>query len=117
VLLDGIAFGGLNVVDLPTLAGRLARPCIAVMRRQPDLEAVAHAVRKLPRADARLELLRRAGPIHERGHFVFQVQGLEAAEAGDALERLTDTGHVPEVLRLAHLIGSAVQGGESSHRA
>src|SRR5213082_2973835 len=60
VLLDGIAFGGFNLVDLPRLAAVLQRPCVAVMRKQPDLPAMA---------------------------------------------RLTDRGHVPEALRLAHLIG------------
>ena len=29
----------------------------------------------------------------------------------------TDNGHVPEALRLAHFIGSAVMTGESSNRA
>ncbi len=117
VLLDGIAFGGLNVVDLPALAGRLGRPCISVMRKPPDLEGMARAIRHLPRPEARLALLQKAGPIHQSGHFVFQCQGLEPQAAAEALARLTDTGHVPEPLRLAHLIGAAIEGGQSSHRA
>ena len=117
VLLDGIAFGGLNVVDLPALAAAVERPCMAVMRRLPDLPAMERAIRKLPRPTRRLERLRRAGPIHSRPPFVFQVCGLDPERAHDALLRLTDTGHVPEALRLAHLIGSAVQGGQSRGRA
>jgi uncharacterized protein len=117
VLLDGIAFGGFNVVDLPRLAERLGKPCVAVMRRMPDLEAVERALRHLPRAERRLELLRRAGPIHQLGGFTFQVQGAEPAWVAEALKRLTDRGRVPEALRLAHLIGSAVVTGESSKRA
>src|SRR5690242_20429114 len=31
VLLDGIAFGGFNLVDLPRLASALRRPCVSVM--------------------------------------------------------------------------------------
>lgn len=117
VLLDGIAVGGLNVVDLPALAEAVGRPCVAVMRRMPDREAMERAIRKLPQPERRLERLRRAGPIHRRTPFVFQVCGLEADEAHDALVRLTDTGHVPEALRLAHLIASAVRDGESRGRA
>ncbi len=117
VLLDGIALGGFNVVDLPRLAGQLERPCLAVMRHPPDLRAVEAALGHLPRACARLELLRRAGPIHRSGGFVFQAQGLEPEDAAAALGRLTDRGAVPEPLRLAHLIGSAVQTGESGRRA
>ncbi|HEX8698025.1 MAG TPA: DUF99 family protein [Myxococcaceae bacterium] len=117
VLLDGIAFGGFNVVDLPTLAARLKRPCVAVMRRLPDLNAVEQALRRLPRPERRLALIQRAGPIHQLGGFTFQVQGAEPAEVVEALKRVTDRGLVPEPLRLAHLIGSAVVTGESSHRA
>jgi hypothetical protein len=117
VLLDGVAFGGLNVVDLEALASRLARPCIAVMRRAPDLAAVARAVRRLPRPERRLDLLRRAGPVHRQGGFVFQVRGAEPEPTARALARLTDRGAVPEALRLAHLVASAVRTGESGHRA
>jgi endonuclease V-like protein UPF0215 family len=117
VLLDGIAFGGFNVVDLPRLAEEVCRPCLAVMRRPPDLAAVEAALRRLPRAEARLALLRRAGPVHELGGFVFQVQGAAPADAAAALARITDRGAVPEPLRLAHLVGAAVRTGESGRRA
>lgn len=117
VLLDGIAFGGFNVVDLPRLAAELGRPCLAVMRRPPDLVAVETALRHLPRAPARLRLLARAGPVHRAGGFVFQVQGTSPEAAAAALARVTDRGAVPEPLRLAHLIGAAVRTGESGRRA
>lgn len=117
VLLDGIAFGGFNVVDLPALAAALDRPCAAVMRRAPDLEAVERAVRRLPRAAERLETLRRAGPIHRVGAFVFQVSGATPGETGLALARLTDRGAVPEPLRLAHMVAGAVATGQSGNRA
>ncbi len=117
VLLDGIAFGGFNVVDLAALAHALARPCVAVMRRPPDLAAVERAIGRLPRAARRLDVLRRAGPIHRVGSFVFQVRGADPAETARALARLTDRGAVPEPLRLAHLVAGAVRTGESGNRA
>jgi endonuclease V-like protein UPF0215 family len=117
VLLDGIALGGFNVVDLETLAERLRRPCVAVMRRPPDLDAVASAVGRLSSPERRLALLRRAGPVHRVGGFVFQVRGADPAETARALARLTDRGAVPEPLRLAHLVGAAFVRGESGRRA
>jgi endonuclease V-like protein UPF0215 family len=117
VLTDGIAFGGFNVVDLERLAAALARPCVAVMRRPPDLAAVERALRSLSGADRRLAVLRRAGPVHRYGGFTFQVQGAAPEAAGRALARLTDRGAVPEPLRLAHLVGAAVERGESGRRA
>jgi endonuclease V-like protein UPF0215 family len=117
VLLDGIAFGGFNVVDLAALAVALGRPCVAVMRRPPDLAAVERAIARLPAAPRRLAVLRRAGPIHHRGAFWFQVRGGDPDRVGEALARITDRGMVPEPLRLAHLVGSAVRTGESGRRA
>jgi endonuclease V-like protein UPF0215 family len=117
ILLDGIAFGGFNVVDLPRLNERLGRPCVAVMRRPPDRPAIDRALRRLPRPEKRSRLLDRAGPIHRQGSFVFQVQGAGPGVIAAALKRITDTGNVPEALRLAHLIGSAIVTGESGRRA
>lgn len=117
VLLDGLSFGGFNVVDLPELASTLRRPCVAVMRRPPDLEAIRLALKRLPRPERRVELMRRAGPVHQLGGFVFQVQGGEPEEIASALGTVTDRGRVPEPLRLAHLIGAAIETGESSRRA
>jgi uncharacterized protein len=117
VLLDGLSLGGFNLVDLAALASRLDRPCVAVMRRPPDLAAMERAIRRLPRPERRLSLLFSAGPVHLRPPFAFQAQGAGADEVADALARLTDRGHVPEPLRLAHLIGAAVRRGESGRRA
>jgi uncharacterized protein len=117
VLLDGLSFGGFNLVDLEALALRVGRPCVAVMRRPPDLAAVERAVRRLPRPERRLALLARAGPVHLHPSFAFQVRGADPDAIADALRRLTDRGNVPEPLRLAHLVGAAVLRGESGRRA
>lgn len=117
VLLDGLGFGGFNLVDLPALAGRLERPCVAVMRRPPDLAAVEAAVARLPRPRRRLALLHAAGPVHRAAGFCFQVQGAAPEAITAALPRLTDRGAVPEALRLAHLVGAAIRTGQSGRRA
>ncbi len=117
VLIDGLAFGGFNLVDLPGLAAALERPCVAVMRKHPNLPAVRRALARFPDAVRRLALVEAAGPIHEQSGFVFQVAGATADETAQALALLTDMGRVPECLRLAHLIGAAIKTGTSSRRA
>jgi hypothetical protein len=117
VLIDGIAFGGFNIVDLPTLAEELAVPCVAVMRQRPDMEAVRRVLGRLTETPRRLELLERAGEIHEADNVCFQVAGASPRTVARALPRLTHTGHVPEAIRMAHLIGAAVVRGESGRRA
>ena len=117
VLLDGIAFGGFNVIDLSKLSEGLKLPCVAVMRRMPNLIAVEQAIHRLPEPDRRLQVLHNAGTIHAYPPFFFQVCGACPKVTYSVLERLTDCGKVPEALRLAHLIGAAVVKGESGSSA
>ncbi len=117
VLLDGIAFGGLNVVDLPALHEACGKPCIAVMRRLPDMTAMRRAIGRLPRPARRLDRIARAGPIHRASSLFFQVCGLDSATTAAALARITDRGHIPEPIRLAHHIAAAIADGQSRGRA
>ena len=117
ILLDGIAFGGFNIVNLQELSAETSLPCIAVMRKHPDLEAIDSALKNFDDYERRAELLKIAGPIQNLGGFFFQHAGIDKTNAATLLERVTDTGKVPEPLRLAHFIGAAVKNGESSNRA
>jgi uncharacterized protein len=81
------------------------------------LDAVCNAMSKLPELERRKEVLLRAGYIYEYPPFCFQVSGADAEIIAGVLKRLTDTGHVPEALRVAHLITSAVVKGESGRQA
>ena len=117
LMIDGIGFGGFNIVDLPELGSRLKLPCVAVMRRYPNLIKIEQALRHLPHPEKRLDLLQRAGKIHAYPPFFFQVCGEEPQLIAAALAHLTDCGKVPEALRLAHLISAAVVKGESGSQA
>lgn len=117
VLLDGIAFGGFNVVDLPALAARLDVPCLAVMRNRPDFEAIERALQHTEDPDERRATMEDAGPVYESGHAYFQVQGASVATARRVLDQLTVTGKIPEPIRIAHLVATAVGHGESGRRA
>lgn len=117
VLTDGITMGGLGLVDLPGLARALAVPAIAVMRRPPDRDRFAASLRRYDDFEARWALVDGAGPVHERSGFVFQCAGVEVETAARLLAAVTDTGKVPEPLRLAHLVASAVATGQSGRRA
>ncbi|WDE00262.1 DUF99 family protein [Thalassomonas actiniarum] len=126
VLLDGIAIGGFNLINLEKLSESLQLPCIAVMRKLPDVTAVKKVLTRFDDAKFRLDTLDAAGEIFtysspvsglENRSFFFQVKGCSVETAGLLLEKVTDTGNVPESLRLAHLIGAAVKTGQSSNSA
>lgn len=117
VLIDGITVGGLNVVDLERTAATLGVPAVAVMRRPPDLAAFDAALAHLPDVETRRAVVRRAGPVHAWDGGAFQVVGAAPTDVARLLPRLTRQGHVPECLRLAHLITGAVATGASGRRA
>ncbi|MFA0809911.1 endonuclease dU [Microbulbifer epialgicus] len=117
ILSDGVAVGGFNIIDLPKLAKMLERPCIAVMRKPPNMAAIDRALQNFPDYKLRKETLLKAGEIHSLRNFYFQVQGCNPNIAAQVLEQATDNGNVPEALRLAHMIGAAVITGQSSKRA
>ncbi|WP_013322643.1 DUF99 family protein [Gloeothece verrucosa] len=117
ILLDGICLGGFNVINLALLSQRLNRPCVALMRRMPNFEKIEAALKRLPQAEKRLEIMRQAGVIHPYPPFYFQVCGETPEVIAQVLARITDRGNVPEALRLAHLIGAAIIKGESGRQA
>jgi uncharacterized protein len=117
VMLDGITLGGFNVVDLPGLSAATGLPCLAVMRRPPNQEAIERALAHLTGCERRRRLIERAGPIHPAGPLCFQAAGLDPDGAREILKWSAINGWVPECLRAAHLIASGVISGESGHRA
>ncbi|WP_039717013.1 endonuclease dU [Scytonema millei] len=55
--------------------------------------------------------------VHAYPPFFFQVCGEDPDVIATVVQRLSDRGHVPEALRLAHLIGAEVVKGESGSSA
>lgn len=118
VLLQGIAFAGFNVVDLPALADRLGIPAIAVSRRQPDFEAIRRALLERVRGGARKwRLIEKLGPMEPAAGVYIQRAGIGPRAATRLVARLAVHSHLPEPLRTAHLIAGGLGAGESRHRA
>jgi endonuclease V-like protein UPF0215 family len=142
VMLQGIAVGGFNVVDVHALSKALAVPVLVVVRRPPDLAAVERALFSVdpparPRvrgARRKWRLIQQAGPIEPLGtsrrasrrpsglgsapqRLFVQRVGLSLAEARVLVTATTLHGNVPEPLRLAHLIAGGIAAGRSRGRA
>lgn len=109
--------GGFNVVDVKTLAEKLRKPVIVVMRKRPDLEAMHKALGNLPNSKKRWDLVQRAGEIVAMDRLFCQLHGISAKEAQKLLRVTTSRGTLPEALRVAHIIASGLARGESRGRA
>jgi endonuclease V-like protein UPF0215 family len=117
VLLNGIAFGGFNVVDIHALAAALERPVLVVARRAPRLHLIRSALARMPGGAARWRLIERAGAMEPLGGVFVQRVGLSPREAEQLLAATTLHGNLPEPLRLAHLIAGGITTGKSRGRA
>jgi endonuclease V-like protein UPF0215 family len=117
ILTDGLTMGGLNPLDLGALHEASGLPCIAALRRPPDLDAFFALVDRLPEAPRRRAALGSAGPLRQRDGRCFHAVGLDEGLAAELLGQLTLEGQVPEPLRLAHLIVGATVMGEPGSRA
>lgn len=118
VLLQGIAVAGFNVVDIRRLHEALDIPVIAVARKRPDLAAIRRALTRSGRGwERKWRLIEAAGAMEPAGRVLIQRAGISLAQARHVLAVTTLHGHLPEPLRLAHLIAGGVSTGVSRGRA
>jgi len=118
ILLQGIALAGFNVVDLHELHARTGVAVLVVARRRPDLAAIRRAlVERVPGGARKWRLVERAGPMEPLGPLFVQRAGLSLDDARTLVRTLSVHGHVPEPIRVAHLIAGGVTTGRSRGRA
>lgn len=117
ILLQGIAFAGFNVVDIHALHASLGVAVLVVTRQQPDLAAIERALlQAVPSGRRKWRLIEEAGAMEAASDVWIQRAGIDLAAAKDVIARLALNGRIPEPLRTAHLIATALGGGWSRQR-
>ncbi len=118
ILLQGIALGGFNVVDIHALHQLTGLPVLVVARHSPDLARIRRALlTHVPGGARKWRIIERTGPMEPLAGVWVQRAGLTPAQAGALLDRTTVHGHVPEPIRVAHLIAGGMTLGASRGRA
>lgn len=122
VMFDGITLGGFNIVDIHELHERTGLPVIVINRKMPNLANVQKALKNFKDYKNRWALIEKAGalkPCSLKGgkKVYYQSVGLSDENAEDMIILSTTRSFIPEPLRVAHLIATAVVKGESSGRA
>lgn len=114
LLLQGIAVGGFNVVDIHLLQELVERPVLVVARKAPNMARIKRALLgNVPGGRRKWGLVEKAGPMEAAGGVFVQRAGLSLREARQILAASTFHGSLPEPLRLAHLIAGAFVNGRS----
>ncbi len=113
VMLQGIALAGFNVVDVFALHERVGLPVLVVARREPDYATIRRVLlERIPRGEEKWAVIERLGPMEPAEGVYVQRVGISPEEARAVIRRLALYGNLPEPLRTAHLIASALGPGE-----
>jgi len=122
IMVDGIAFGGFNVVDIHGLYKDTGIPVIAVTRDMPDFNAIEAALRHLPDSQTRWRLIKSAGepaPVETRPGKSVHIQsaGISVGDAQAIVKISATRSLIPEPIRVAHLVAQGIVSGQSKGKA
>ena len=122
IMLNGITIAGFNMVNIYKLSERTELPVIVVNRKKPNLERMRRALMNFNDFEERWNIVKVAGEMRrvevKGGKFVYyQKRGVDDETAEKIIRMSCTHSLIPEPLRLAHLIASALVKGESGGRA
>ncbi|MEM5804429.1 MAG: DUF99 family protein [Candidatus Aenigmatarchaeota archaeon] len=121
MMMDGITFAGFNTVNIRNIHKETGLPVIVVLRKKPNFDEFLDAIGRLPGAESRRECVKAAGEISwvdaGKGRLAFQCAGMFAEEAAEIIRISSLHATMPEPLRVAHLIATAIVKGQSIGRA
>jgi endonuclease V-like protein UPF0215 family len=116
IVLGGITIAGLAVVDVERLSQSLDLPVLVLNRKDPRNHRLDTALESAGLAD-RLDVVDRIPPSFSVSDGLYLAcAGASPEEAARLIDATRRKGEMPEPLRLAHLIASAVARGESRGR-
>jgi endonuclease V-like protein UPF0215 family len=114
IMLDGITFAGFNVVDIKRLNAKTELPVIAVTREKPNFNEIHKALKNLPKSEERWKAVLNAGEVFEvpvgakEKKIYMQLSGICEEDARKILQLTSTRSHIPEALRVAHVIASGL---------
>ncbi len=121
VLIDGVALGGFNVVDIRRLNRETGMPFATITRDRPDMDAIGSALQgHFADWRDRLDVIT-ALPLHQiatkHSPIFITCAGMSIDDLEGSIRHTMVQGAIPEPLRVAHLIATAMVRGESHGRA
>ena len=115
IMLNGITFAGFNIVDIKELHNKTKLPIIVVTRTKPNFKEIREALKNLPKREERWNAVQNAGKIIEVSTSVdknekiyIQICGILEEDAVKIVRFTSTRSNIPEALRVAHIIASAI---------
>ncbi|MDI6643809.1 MAG: DUF99 family protein [Methanobacteriaceae archaeon] len=120
IMLDGITFGGFNIVNIKQIFEKTEVPVIVVMRKFPNFERIKKALKRFENWKKRWQRILEAGKVYKFDNdetIYFQICGIGLEDAKEILKISTTRSAIPEPIRAAHIIAAGVETGESKGNA
>jgi len=115
VLMEGIALAGFNVVDIHALSERLGMAVLVVSKKNPNIDAVKKALLgRILEGARKWALVEKAGLMEPCEKLFIQRAGISPNDAKTVIRRLALHGRLPEPVRVAHLVASALAVPETN---
>ena len=121
VMIDGIALGGFNIIDISELFSKTEIPILTITRDKPDFKKIKQALQQnFHDWKQRWDILKK-GTLHKittrHNPIYMKCEGISLEEAKEIIKLSTIRGVIPEPIRIAHLIASGITRGESYGKA
>ena len=116
IMLDGITFGGFNLVNIKKIFEKTGVPIIVIMRKFPNFEKIKKALLRFDDHEKRWNSILDAGEvfkIENKEPIYIQISGIDLEDAKEIVALSTTRSAIPEPIRVAHLIATGVESGES----
>ncbi len=120
IMLDGISYGGFNLVDIKKLNKETNLPVMAIQRKVPNIKKFSDAMKIFKDHKKRIAVVKKAGKFYRykvsQGDVFYQRCGISDDSCRKILAMTCVRSNIPEPIRVAHLIASGLSG-ESRGRA
>ena len=121
IMFDGVALGGFNVINIEDLYNDLNIPITTITRTKPDFDVIKETLKKhFTDWKTRWEIINNLEltRIDTNYNPIFiKFIGMNKSEIQRYIKLTTIRGVLPEPIRIAHLMATAMVKGESAGRA
>ncbi|MEE9323218.1 MAG: DUF99 family protein [Candidatus Aenigmarchaeota archaeon] len=114
IMLDGVTFGGFNIVDINSLHEKTKLPVIVVISEKPNMRAIRKSLSKFRDPEKRWKLIEKAGEVRKfevknkvlrgRKTIYYQNAGIDEHTSERIINLTSVNSLIPEPVRVAHLI-------------
>ena len=120
IMSNGITFAGFNILDITEINEKTGIPVIAITRKKPSIENIFNALSlHFKDAEQRIKTIKKTSvdeiKFVNRALYINR-SGISLNDAVMLINKTTYMGNIPEPIRMAHLVATAIKNKESHGR-